>query len=64
VSTTIVMKNGELISLRGFESEITEAINEGRKNGELIRLERDVIPTGQMIAIDPTEVSSIKGDRW
>jgi hypothetical protein len=58
----IMMKNGEKVRVVGFESQITEQINAARQSGQLLRLERPKIPTGQMVGIDPAEVAIVKGD--
>lgn len=58
----ISMKNGDRHTVIGFESEITQKVSEARAEGGLLRLERDRIPTGQMIGLDPNEVSSVKGE--
>jgi hypothetical protein len=61
---TVTLKGGERYVLRGYESQITEQINQARGTGKLLRLELDRIPTGQMVAIDPDDVTSVKGDQW
>lgn len=62
---TVILRtsDGESYSLRGYASQIAEKVNAARGEGQLIALERDRIPTGQMIHIDPDEVVAIKDDR-
>jgi hypothetical protein len=56
-------KDGESYSLSGYASQVAEKVNAARGGGELIALERDLIPTGQMIHVDPDEVVAIKDER-
>jgi hypothetical protein len=39
--------------------EVAKKVNEGRESGKLIQFETDLTPTGQMIWIDPSEVTFI-----
>jgi hypothetical protein len=56
------MDTGDSYSLRGHASEIQAKVNEGRGAEQLIPLERDRIPTGQMIYLDPDHVMTVKGE--
>jgi hypothetical protein len=56
-------KDGESYSLRGYAIQVAEKVNAARGGGELIALERDLIPTGQMIHVDPDEVVTVKDER-
>ena len=56
-------KDGELHVLAGYAYKVQETVNQARGGGKLIALERDVIPTGQMVYVDPDEVVSIKDER-
>lgn len=54
---------GETHYLSGYAAKVQEAVNEARGKGKLIPLERNVIPTGQMVYIDPDHVTSIRDSR-
>jgi hypothetical protein len=56
------MDTGDSYSLRGHASEIQAKVNEGRGAEQLIPLERDRIPTGQMIYLDPDHVMTVKDE--
>jgi hypothetical protein len=56
-------RDGNSYSLRDYASRVQETVNAARGGGKLIPLERDRIPTGQMVWIDPDEVIAIKDDR-
>jgi hypothetical protein len=56
-------RDGNSYSLRDYASNVQKAVNAARGGGKLIPLERDLIPTGQMIWIDPDEVVAIKDER-
>lgn len=58
----ITMDTGDSYSLRGYASEIQAKVNEGRGAEQLIPLERDRIPTGQMIYLDPDHVMTVKDE--
>jgi hypothetical protein len=55
--------DGEAYALAGYASQVQEKVNAARGEGKLIPLERDVIPTGQMIWIDPDHVVVIRDAR-
>lgn len=55
----ITMKNGMRHIVRGYEENITKEVNDARGKGKLIRMERDTIPTGEMLSLDPDEVESV-----
>jgi hypothetical protein len=63
MSVTLGMKSGFQFALAGYASRVQEVVNEGRGTGKLIGLERDRIPTGQMVYIDPDDVEFVKDDR-
>lgn len=46
--------------LAGYAFSVQQTVNAARGGGKLIPLERDTIPTGQMVYIDPDTVVSIK----
>jgi hypothetical protein len=57
----IVMFSGEKHYAAGYASRVAEQVNEARRNGDtLIAIERDLIPTGQMMHLDPRQIESIK----
>jgi hypothetical protein len=58
----IVMDTGDSYSLRGYASEVQARVNEARGSEQLIPLERDRIPTGQMIYLDPDHVMAVKDE--
>lgn len=62
---TVILRtsDGNSYSLAGYASRVQEVVNSARGGGKLIPLERDLIPTGQMIYVDPDEVIVIKDDR-
>ena len=55
--------DGESYYLAGFAREVSKQVNEARGGGKLISLERDAIPTGQLLWVDPDRVTLIKDDR-
>lgn len=59
------LRNGETYYLAGYASDVQETVNKARVSGtgELIPLERDAIPTGQHVYIDPNEVAAVRDDR-
>jgi hypothetical protein len=59
----IRMKDGHTHSASGYASNIVEKINAARGTGQLVAIERNIIPTGQMMYLDPKEVASIKDER-
>lgn len=67
-TVTLTMKNGEKLIVSGYESAITEKINQARTNdgetAQLLRLELDRTPTGQYASVDPNEVVTVIGDLW
>jgi hypothetical protein len=63
VTVTLATKDGRSYSLAGYARDVQETVNEARGSGKLIQLERDRIPTGQMIWIDPDEVCAIEDER-
>lgn len=62
---TVILRtrDGESYSLVGYASRVQAAVNAARGKGQLIPLERDRIPTGQMLWVDPDEVVAIKDER-
>lgn len=59
------MESGDRYALTASLETVAEAINVGRGKGELISLELDRIPTGQMVHIDPDRVeSAVSASRW
>lgn len=63
MTAILTMANGDSYSLAGWSSKISVEVNAARGSGKLIPLERDRIPTGQLIHIDPDLVMSIKDER-
>lgn len=61
---TVILRtrDGESYSLSGYASRVQKQVNEARGGGKLIALERDRIPTGQMLWVDPDEVVAIKDE--
>jgi len=63
-SVEIVMHSGEKHWAAGYASRIAEQVAAARHAGDpLISIERDRIPTGQMMHLDPQQIESIKDDR-
>lgn len=60
----IRMKDGYTHSASGYAATIVEKINAARVTGQLVAIERNTIPTGQMMYLDPNEVVSIKDERY
>ena len=57
----IIMFSGEKHYAAGYASNLAKQVNEARQNGDsLIAVERDVIPTGQMMHLDPRQIESVK----
>ena len=57
----IIMLSGEKHYAAGYASNLATQINEARQNGDsLIAVERDMIPTGQMMHLDPRQIESVK----
>lgn len=63
MTVIVTLRNGDQHSIRGSVDAITADINNGRMNNLLIQLERDTVPTGEKISIDPHEVISVKDAR-
>lgn len=60
----VKMRDGDMHHIAyEYNIDVPTIINEARGKGQLIQLERDSTPTGQMIWIDPDEVQSVKVDR-
>lgn len=53
------MENGDRYVVMGYASDVAEKVNAARGSGKLISLERDCIPAGQMVHLDPDLVMSI-----
>jgi hypothetical protein len=65
MSVTVTMKSGEKHSIRGYSGEVAKAVEDGVENDmTLIPLEKDTIPTGQMMYLNPAEVESVKDNRY
>lgn len=62
---TVILRtrDGESYSLAGYASNVQKTVNDARGKGQLIPLERDRTPTGQMLWVDPDEVVAIKDER-
>lgn len=60
----VTMKSGEKHHLAGYQASVSQQINDARGKGKLVEVEKDSIPTGQMMHIDPDQVESVKDDRW
>ena len=58
----IVMDTGDSYSLRDYASSVQAKVNEARGAGQLVPLERDRIPTRQMIYLDPDHVIAVKDE--
>ena len=59
----ITMVSGQKHWAAGYASCLIEQVNEARQNGKaLLAIERDTIPTGQMMYLDPTQIESMKDD--
>jgi hypothetical protein len=63
VTVILRTRDGESYSLSSYACIVQEKVNEARGKGQLIPLERDLIPTGQMLWVDPDEVVAIKDER-
>lgn len=63
MSVILRTKDGQSYSLSGYARKVQKTVNDARGGGKLIELERDRIPTGQMLWVDPDEVVSIKDER-
>ena len=58
---TGISADGRYVAFYGYASNLAKEINEARQNGDsLIAVERDVIPTGQMMHLDPRQIESVK----
>lgn len=62
---TVILRtrDGQSYSLSGYASDVQKVVNDARGKGQLIPLERERIPTGQHLWVDPDEVIVIKDER-
>jgi hypothetical protein len=62
------MKDGDqhrLASISGGAEEITKKVVEARRHPEsMLGFELDTVPAGQMVYVDPADVSTVRNDRW
>jgi hypothetical protein len=58
----IRLRDGKELYAAGYASDVSQTINTARGSGQLIQVERDVIPTGQMFHLDPDEVVLVRDD--
>jgi len=57
----IVMQSGEKHYCAERAWKVSELVNKARQDGDtLLAIERDLIPTGQMMYLDPNLIESIK----
>ena len=57
----IVMFSGEKHYCAERAWKVSEQVNKARQNGDtLLAIERNLIPTGQMMYLDPRQIESIK----
>lgn len=67
-TVTLTMKSGEKLMVSGYESAITQQINQARtvdgETAQLLRLALDRTPAGQYASVDPNEVVMVIGDLW
>jgi hypothetical protein len=70
VTVILTMKGGKEHRLTGYASKISKQIDDARAHiavghpAKLLQLELDTVPTGKPLYVDPTEVASVKDDRW
>jgi hypothetical protein len=60
-NTRIVMRSGEKHDCTEYPARVREIRDRALADRSLMELERPVIPTGQKMYLDPTQVESIKG---
>ena len=58
----IYLKDGTHLVVAGYASQVIKKINDARGTAQLIALERNSIPTGQMLYLDPNEVTLVKDE--
>jgi hypothetical protein len=54
------MKNGERHDVMEYPSKVIEIRAKAIEENALMKLERPIIPTGQYLYLDPTQISSIQ----
>ena len=59
----IRLRDGHEVFAAGYASNLIEQINGARGSGKLISIEKDEIPTGQMMHLDPDKVVVVRDDR-
>lgn len=59
----IRMRDGYEVFAAGYASSLIEQINGARGSGKLLAIEKDAIPTGQMMHVDPDEVVLVRDAR-
>ena len=59
----IRLRDGHEIFAAGYATNLIEVINDARGSGKLLAIEKDAIPTGQMMHLDPDEVVLVRDDR-
>lgn len=57
----ITMKSGQRHQCTEWPSRVIEIRDRALAEGSLMELERPVIPTGQKLYLDPTQIEAIKG---
>ena len=60
------MRNGDVWTLNGAYSvqEVTDLLADARKKDALATFERDRIPRGQKLTVEPRAVETVEAEPW